>query len=269
MPGSADDRATVGPPILRPILPDVRDRFASKARWFDEHYATTRGRVRLALVLERIRRRLPEPPARILDAGGGTGAFAIPLAMDGQDVTLLDPSSEWLDRARANALHAGVEIRFVKGSAEEAASVVEPGFDAALCHAVLMYSDDPRIGLAQLRSVVRPGGGLSLLEKNADAIALRPGLEGSYAEAERLLHDRVSAGRLGVENRAHTLEEWDSMLRETGWTVVESAGVRLFSDLAPDDLSDDELESLLSLEREAGTIESYRRVSRLVHIWAE
>jgi SAM-dependent methyltransferase len=247
----------------------VRDRFASKSQWFDEHYSTTRGRVRLALVLERIRRRLPAPPARIVDVGGGTGAFAIPLSMDGYDVTLLDGSPEWLNRARANARTAGVDVELVGGRIEEAASILAPGFDAALCHAVLMYTDDPRVGLAQVRSIVRPGGGLSLLEKNAEAIALRPGLQANYREAERLLDDRVSAGRLGVENRAHTIEEWDPMLRETGWRIVDDAGVRLFSDLAPDVLSDDEFEALLSLERHAGGVESYRRVSRLVHMWAE
>ncbi|MGZ4109699.1 MAG: methyltransferase domain-containing protein [Actinomycetota bacterium] len=247
----------------------MRDRFASRSQWFDEHYSTARGRVRLTLVLERIRRRLPSTSARILDAGGGTGAFAIPLAIDGHQVTILDGSPEWLDRARTNAETAGVDVEFVVGRVEDAASIVASGFDAALCHAVLMYTDDPCVGLAQLRSIVRPGGGLSLLDKNADAIALRPGLQGNYREAEQLLHHRVSTGRLGVENRAHTIPEWASMLRETGWGIVECAGVRLFSDVAPDDLPGDEFEALLSLEREAGGIESYRSVSRLVHIWAE
>lgn len=248
--------------------PVVGDPFAEKSEWFDEHYGTTRGRIRLALVLERVRALLPPPPATILDAGGGTGAFAIPLATDGYDVTVLDSSEEWLERARANAQSAGVSVRSVRAEVERAALVVHTRFDAALCHAVLMYTADPRVGLEQLRSLVRQGGGLSLLEKNADAIALRPGLRGDYAEARRVLHDRVSAGRLGIQNRAHTIEEWDRMLRETGWTLVDWIGARLFSDLAPDAVSDDAFEALIALEREAGELESYRRMSRLVHIWA-
>jgi S-adenosylmethionine-dependent methyltransferase len=244
------------------------DRFAEKSGWFDEHYSTTRGRVRLALVLERMRERLPPPPARILDAGGGTGAFSIPLARDGYDITVLDASEEWLARARANAQDAGVKIVTVRGEVERSASTLEPVFDVALCHAVLMYTDDPRAGLTQLRSLVRQGGGLSLLEKNAEAIALRPGLEGNYRVAGRLVHERVSVGRLGIENRAHTIGEFDSMLAETGWEIVDWAGVRLFSDLAPERLSETDFDDLLALEREAGVIESYRRVSRLVHIWA-
>lgn len=56
------------------------DHFVGHAEWFDEHYRTSRGRTRLALVMERLEEILPDPPARILDAGGGTGAYAVPLA---------------------------------------------------------------------------------------------------------------------------------------------------------------------------------------------
>jgi S-adenosylmethionine-dependent methyltransferase len=246
----------------------VDDRFAGKAEWFDQHYATTRGRIRLALVLERLRDRLPASPARILDAGGGTGAFAVPLAADGHDVTVLDPSDEWLDRARRNARDAGVELRTVRGRVEDAAALVEPGFEAILCHAVLMYTENPSVGLRTLRALVRDGGLLSLLEKNSGAIALRPGLQGDYVEAQRLLHETTSRGRLGIENRAHPIERWSGMLEETGWRPVDWVGVRLFSDSAPDSLPEDRFGELLELERKAGGVDSYRRVSRLVHVFA-
>jgi 2-polyprenyl-3-methyl-5-hydroxy-6-metoxy-1,4-benzoquinol methylase len=56
------------------------------------------GAVRLDLVLERLQGRLPPPPARVIDVGGGTGALAVPLAAAGYEVTLIDASEEWLDR---------------------------------------------------------------------------------------------------------------------------------------------------------------------------
>jgi hypothetical protein len=42
----------------------------------------------------------------------------------------------------------------------------------------------------------------------------------------------------------------------------------LFSDLAPDVLSEDDDERLLSLEREAGRREPYRSAARLIHLSA-
>src|SRR2546430_15107286 len=80
------------------------DRFAGKADWFDRGYReTSHGRARLELVLERILASLPGRPTRVLDAGGGTGAFAIPLAALGHDVTVLDRSTEWLGVAERRA----------------------------------------------------------------------------------------------------------------------------------------------------------------------
>jgi S-adenosylmethionine-dependent methyltransferase len=246
----------------------ARDRFTGKSDWFDDHYrTTTRGRLRLQLVLDRLKPRLPPPPARILDAGGGTGAFAIPLAGLGHDVTLIDPSDEWLERAGRNAAAAGVNLRLQMAEVDDLPSDIEP-FDVILCHAVLMYVEQPEAALRALHRAARPDALLSLLEKNRDALALRPGLAGDYHEARRLLDARDSIGQLSIENRAYSIDEWVAMLDDAGWTATDWAGVRLFSDGAPDDLDAGAYEALLDLEREAGTREPYRRFSRLVHFIA-
>jgi S-adenosylmethionine-dependent methyltransferase len=246
----------------------VQDRFAGKAAWFDDHYAAVRGRVRLDLVLERLRDRLPPPPARIIDVGGGTGAFAVPLAAAGYEVTLVDASEEWLARAAANAKTAGVPLTPVHTSLEALRTGDFQAFDAVLCHAVLMYVDKPVRALRTLRTLAGEGALLSLLEKNRDGLALRPGLDGDYEEARRLLTDRVAVGRMGIENRAYANDEWLEMLTATGWQIEDWAGVRLFSDVAPDDVSPDRYAALRDLERAAGVIEPYRSVSRLVHFIA-
>ncbi len=207
----------------------VDDRFAGRADGFDEHYTEPRGRVRLDLVLERLNGVLPPPPARILDAGGGTGAFAIPLARVGYNVTVVDQSADWLEYARSKADAAGVDLDLVNIGLE---SLIDAGlgrFDAILCHAVLMYVEDPAVVLRQLLSAAAPGAVLSLLEKNRDGIALRPGLQGDYAEARRLLTERDSAGRLGVESRAYAVSEWLAMLHDAGWEPGDWVGIRLSS----------------------------------------
>lgn len=242
------------------------DRFAGRADGFDEHYTESRGRVRLDLVLERLHHVLPPPPARILDAGGGTGAFAIPLARIGHDVTVVDQSADWLEHASAKAAAAGVRLRFINIDLESLPDADLGEFDAVLCHAVLMYVEDPAAILRTLRSVVAPGAVLSLLEKNRDGIALRPGLQGDYAEAQRLLTERDSTGRLGVENRAFAVSEWLAMLARARWEPDGWFGIRLFSDHAPEDLDPATYGALLDLERAAGATDPYRQLSRLVHL---
>ena len=145
-----------------------------------------------------------------------------------------------------------------------------PGpFDAICCHAVLLYLDDPGAHLATLRRVVAAGATLSLLEKNRLALAMRPGLRGDYAEAIRVLDDPVATGNLGIENRSRSGRRVD---RAPGTDRVGGSdswvGIRLFSDLAPDDLDPVAYGQLLTLEREAGRREPYRSAARLVHLSA-
>ena len=118
--------------------------FDDRAEWFDAHYATTRGRIRLdSSCWNGSRETLPPPPARVLDAGGGTGVIAIPLAEQGYDVTLLDPSEGMLRVARDRIAESGVELALIHGAIDDAPRLTRGPFDAICCHAVLMYVDDP------------------------------------------------------------------------------------------------------------------------------
>jgi S-adenosylmethionine-dependent methyltransferase len=259
--------APAAPADPTPAAPD--DPFAGKAEFFDRHYReSTRGRARLDLVLQRLVPTLPPPPATVLDAGGGTGAFAVPLARLGYRVTVLDRSAEWLEMAGRRALEAGVEVRRVVGEAAGAPGLLEERFDAVLCHTVLIYEPDPVRTLRALRAVAAPGAVLSSLEKNRDGLAMRPGLAGEHAEARRVLDDPMAAGRLGIVNRAYTAGELRGFLLRAGWRAESWAGVRLFGDAAPDGLEPAEYERLIDLEREAGRRDPYRRVSRLIHVLA-
>ena len=242
--------------------------FDERAEWFDHHYEATRGRVRAMLVLERLADSLPPPPARVLDAGGGSGVIAVPLAVRGYEVTLLDPSPAMLDLARGHAADAGADLRFEEGGVERISELTPGPFDAICCHAVLMYLDDPAVHLATMRAAASTGATLSLLEKNRLALAMRPGLRGDYSEALRVLDDPVASGNLGIPNRSRSAGEWSDLLTDSGWRLDSWVGIRLFSDLAPDVLSDDDYDRLVTLEREAGRREPYRSAARLIHLSA-
>jgi ubiquinone/menaquinone biosynthesis C-methylase UbiE len=242
--------------------------FDQRAEWFDDHYRTTRGRVRRQLVLERLREAIPPPPASVLDVGGGSGAIAIPLAQLGYRVTLLDPSDGMRDVAKKRAGDADVGLTLLAGAVEALPQIAPGPFDVVCCHAVLLYVDARESALRAMRTVARPGGVLSFLEKNREALAVRPGLRGDYAEALRVLEDPVATGNLGIPNQSSGLAQWFEWLAATGWRVDSWAGIRFFSDLASDDLGEDALAALLDLERAAGRREPYRSVARLAHISA-
>jgi hypothetical protein len=116
--------------------------------------------------------------------------------------------------------------------------------------------------------VARDGAVLSLLEKNRDGLAMRPGLGGDYEEALRVLDDPIAAGNLGIPNRSRSIREWRRILGIAGWRIDSAVGIRLFSDAADDELSDDAFDHLLRLEREAGRRDQYRAVARLIHMSA-
>ena len=69
---------------------------------------TGRGRVRFELLMGQLAGALPAPPARVVDAGGGTGQLAVPLAAAGYQVTVVDTSAAMLatcqQRARRESL---------------------------------------------------------------------------------------------------------------------------------------------------------------------
>jgi SAM-dependent methyltransferase len=61
------------------------------------------GRLEFARTMELLGRYLPPQPAVVLDVGGGAGAYALPLALRGYEVHLLDPIALHVEQALAAA----------------------------------------------------------------------------------------------------------------------------------------------------------------------
>ncbi|MEU0735139.1 class I SAM-dependent methyltransferase, partial [Streptomyces lavendulocolor] len=86
----------------------------------------------------------------VLDTGGGSGNFAVPVARLGHRVTVVDPSPNALFALERRAAEAGVaeRVQGVQGDIHGLFDVVERGgYDAVLCHGVLEYVDDPAEGV--------------------------------------------------------------------------------------------------------------------------
>jgi SAM-dependent methyltransferase len=139
-----------------------------------------------------LRRALPEPGARVLDAGAGTGALSLLAAELGYDVTALDLSEGMLSKARAKAEANGVGLTFVVAPAAEP----PPGpFDAIMERHVVWTMPDPLTVLSAWREVMVPGGRLVLFEGVWGADTPLQGVKDRAAETVRRA--------LGVEDHHH------------------------------------------------------------------
>ncbi|CAN5569004.1 methyltransferase domain-containing protein [soil metagenome] len=238
---------------------------------FLELYETLRGVVRLTLMQWQLSEHVKEPPARICDVGGGAGHNSIPLARRGYEVKILEPSEEMLQKARQTlgAEDATVRdrVKLVNGVGEDAPRIFgKEAFDAVLCHGVLIYLENPDPLIEALSDIARPGAIISILTKNANALAMRPALEGRYDAALACFGSDRELNRLGLDTRTDTIPELSAKLEKYGIEIEQWYGVRVFTDHLDDRPPGLDLPDILEAEWEAGRRDPYRNVARLIHL---
>ena len=209
---------------------------------------------------------------RVLDVGMGQGTQALRLARAGHKVTGLEQDSTMVAAAR-EALAGEPEgirerVRIIEGDGRDTGVHFLPGsFDVVLCHGVLMYVEEPDPLLAGLARMLAHGGLLSLLVRNGDALAMRPGLSGEWAAAVDSFDTVSYTNRLGLDVRADRLETLTATLAGIAAPLQAWYGVRVFTDTAVDGTEiPDDVETLLAVEERAGRTDPYRGVAALLHL---
>ncbi|WP_328678765.1 methyltransferase [Streptomyces sp. NBC_00322] len=212
----------------------------------------------------------------VLDTGGGSGYFAVPVAQLGHRVTVVDPSPNALFALERRAAEAGVADRVhgVQGDIHDLFDVVERGgYDVVLCHGVLEYVDDPAEGVRNAVDALRSSGAISLLAAGMGGAVLARALAGHFTEARQALSD--PAGRWGAGDpvpRRFTAEQLAELVAEAGVEVGAVHGVRVFADLVPGVLVDTEpgaLDALLELEAAAAELPAFHAVATQLHVLGE
>jgi SAM-dependent methyltransferase len=127
------------------------------------HDGASRRRTLIARHVSRLRQLLPDPPARILDAGCGPGLYAVGLAGLGYRVDGVDLGPAVIRHARKEARASGVArlTHFEVGDVRNLPR--EPQYDAILLiYYVLENLTAPRqaAALRRLAALLRPGGRL-------------------------------------------------------------------------------------------------------------
>jgi S-adenosylmethionine-dependent methyltransferase len=170
--------------------------------------------------------------ASVLDCGGGSGRFAVPLAAAGATVTVVDISVDALATLRRRAIEAGVSDRIVplQGDVEALAEVVTPAsFDVVLAHGILEVVDPLPAAFAGLAATVRPGGVLSILVSNPVASVLGRALAGDLGGAER----ELALLAPGVAPDRPSPAVIQRLCGEHGLIVEQLHGIGVFRDLVP------------------------------------
>ncbi len=193
-----------------------------------EHYAIYHRVTR-----ENLRRHLPpQAGSLILDAGGGTGIWALELAAWGYEVVLTDISTGMLAQARAKLTAQGLEtrVRLVEADIRAMPELADDSFDMIVCQGdPLSYCGDHIAAIAEFARVARAGASviasvdnracvLNWLRQSNDLDAMRCLLETGQA----LTPDEQEAFRYVIH--AFTADELRSAFESQGFEVESVIG---------------------------------------------
>jgi S-adenosylmethionine-dependent methyltransferase len=239
----------------------------------DGAYATVKGQVRTFVLHRQLLAHLPEPPATVLDVGGGAAHQSLPLARLGYQLTVLDSSAAMLAKAGQRVADEPPavrhRVRLVEARGEDATEAVGgERFDAVLCHGVLMYLPRPEPMVQELCRCVAPGGVVSIMALNAATMAVRPALDRRWADALAAFDATQETGVLGAETRGDTVDHLAGLLERWDTRVEAWYGVWLFSDWLDLPVATTDVGAVAGVELEASRRDPYRQLSRVFHLVA-
>ena len=183
----------------------------------------------------------------VLDAGTGTGFFAVLLAREGHRVTGIDLTPTMLEAARETAEHFNVKASFLQMNVQETTFENE-SFDAIVTRNVTWTLPDPEKAYREWHRLLRPGGILLNFDANyADNVRhqnqkeswIKPdGVYGHVGMTQELMQENARI-TLSVPASAHHRPAWDEALAEkigfSSWGSDETLGKRI---LRENDMSD-------------------------------
>jgi SAM-dependent methyltransferase len=242
------------------------------------------GWLEFARTRELLSRHLPPAPARVLDVGGGPGAYSVWLAGLGYDVHLVDPVPLHLEQARAAASGS---FAVSEGDARRL-SFGEGSFDAVLLLGPLYHLVSREERLAALRQAGRmlaPGGVLAAaaISRFASIVdGLNLGLLGR-ADFRAIVEQDLASGehrnptdlpKVFTTSYFHRPEELADEIAEAGLALDDLYAIEgpagWFAPASPPDEGSEEYEQLMwvarSLEREPALLGASQHLLAVAHL---
>lgn len=233
---------------------DVAERYDEISKEYDEAFQSGyRTEIQNAIVFSTLKEFLVEKKYRILDAGGGTGFYSIPLAAEGHDVVILDKSKKMLKMAETKADRQGLTNR-VETLLGDVQNIQQPegSFDIVLCHLALCHVDDPLKALSEFSRVLRKDGILSLIVENKMFFSIAQAFKGNIPEALKRFNEETSFITMPKLGTLRTFERKELLtyFEKANLKPIRTLGLRVISDylLYAQKAPPEEMESLKELE---------------------
>lgn len=207
------------------------------AERYDDGYKGVRWEVYDHVTRATLAAVMPSAPAKVLDAGAGTGKWALEFLAQGHEVTLLEPSAAMLEKARdkVQRLAPHAKARFVEGGIESM-PFEEGEFDLVFCEGdPLSYCLERREEAArELVRVTRPGGGLYVSCDSRWWGSMVFLFQGDVAGFDRARRSGRISDPYGAPVHAFTGPELKALFERVGATDVQVCGKVGFSNYFPD-----------------------------------
>jgi len=205
---------------------------------------------------DNVRRFLPPPGGRILDAGGGTGRWAAPLARMGYQVTLTDISAGMLEVARHKLEAEGLlnQVTVRRMDICDMGDLPDGHFALTMAEGdPISYCEDPERAMAELARVTQQGGHvIASVDSRIQAVGAMA--EGDWDLAGQILSTGAMRWRsddpaLAFPIHAFTVGELQALFERHGLQVVRVVGKPVFFGRLPREVRERILKDKKALAR--------------------
>jgi S-adenosylmethionine-dependent methyltransferase len=240
---------------------DLVERFEQRI------YDTAKGDWRLKLLREDLEAFYQaSSPLAVWDTGCGLAQISLELAAHGHRMTLCDVSEKMLARARQKFQHHGLPAEFHHQAAQALAPGLPP-FDLVLCHALLEWLAQPMPTLRIIADRVKPGGYLSLLFYNRNAMVYLNALKGQWRWRNLLNDSYIGKGVKLTPPHPQYPHEVIEHLERWGFHITIHTGIRVFHDyVSRETREQSDPSELFELEQRYCRMPTYRDMGRYVHL---
>jgi len=223
--------AEKGEPIKR-----IKALFNNISPHFDNWTGILQERVYGYVTWEHLKKYIPENKnSLILDAGGGTGRWAIPLAKIGYRVVLCDISKGMLNQAEGKIQEEGLSDRIeLKEEDLTDLSFPDQTFNFVLCEDGPISISDSQKVVSELGRVLKKNGKIWACVVGRYPLALAK-VEMNPEEALKLSKSQINyTPYKGIKsNRVFNPKELQNLFQQNGIEVIRVYGNRIVTSLLP------------------------------------